>query len=73
MPIIYNSQYWPLIGTESDSEVAKYFREQTQVLLRQQISLLLLTHKRNHVTEPKKKTFVHIKPCEDLDHHQVGT
>ena len=51
MPIIYDSQYWIPIGTESDSEVTKYRREQTQVLLQQQISLLLLLHKRNNVTE----------------------
>ena len=51
MPIIYDSQYWPPIGTGSDSEVAKYLWDQTQVLLRQQISLLLLPHKRDNVTE----------------------
>ena len=51
MPIIYDSQYWPPIGTESDTEVAKYRREQTQLLLQQQIILLLLYHKRNNVTE----------------------
>ena len=51
MSIIYDSLYWPPIGTQSDSEVAKYCQEKTQVLLQQQISLLLLPHKRNNVTE----------------------
>ena len=51
MPIIYDSQYWPPIGTKSDSYVAKYRRGQTQVLLRQQIILLLLHHRRNNVAE----------------------
>ena len=51
MPIIYDPQYWTPIGTESDSEVTKYRREKNQVLLQQQISLLLLPHMRNNVTE----------------------
>ena len=55
MPIIYDFQYCPPIGTEFDSEVAKYRWEQTQVLLRQQIILLLLPHKRNNVTDTDKK------------------
>ena len=55
MPIIYDSQYWPPIRTEYDSVGAKYYREQTQVLLQQQISLLLLTHKRNNATETNTK------------------
>ena len=57
MPIIYDSQYWPPIGTESDSEDAKYCWEQTQVLLQQKISLLLLPHKRNNITETYTKPF----------------
>ena len=55
MPIIYYSQYCPPIGTESDSEVTKYRQDKTQVLSRQQISLLLLPHKRNNVTETDTK------------------
>ena len=55
MTIIYDYQYWPPIGTEYDSEVAKYLREQTQVLLRQQISLLLLPHKRKNIIETNTK------------------
>ena len=55
MPVIYDSQYWPPIGTESDLEIAKYLQEQTQVLLQQQISLMLLTHKRNNVTATDTK------------------
>ena len=51
MPIIHDYQYWLPIGTESNSKVAKYRLDQTQVLLRQQISLLLLPYKRNNVTE----------------------
>ena len=57
MPIIYDSQYWPPIGAESKSEVAKYCWELTQVLSRQQISLLLMTHKRNNVTETDTNPF----------------
>ena len=56
MPKIYDSQYWTPIGTESDSEVARYKPEQTQVLLQQQTSLLLLPHKRNNVTETDTNT-----------------
>ena len=55
MLIIYDSQYWPPIGTGSDLEVTKYHWEQTQVLLRQKIRLLLLPHKRNNVTETNTK------------------
>ena len=51
MPIIYDSQYWPPIGIKSELKVTKYFQEQTQVLSRQKISLLLLPHNRKNVTE----------------------
>ena len=49
MPINYDSKYWLSIGTESDATVAKYRWEKTQVLKRQQISLLLLPHRPNNV------------------------
>ena len=52
---IYYSQYWPPIRTQSDLKVAKYFWAQTQVFSRQQISLLLLPHKCNNVTETDTK------------------
>ena len=55
MRINYDSQYWPPIGTESDSEVANYRWEKNQVLLQQKISLLLLPHKLNNVTETNTK------------------
>ena len=51
-----------------------YGWEQDQVLSRQQISLVLLTHKRNNVTETgTNPLFVSIKPCQDLDHHYLVT
>ena len=73
MPIIYYSQYWSPIGTESDLEVAKYCWDKTQVLLRQQISLLLFPTSATMSLKLIQIPFVTIKPRQYLDHQQVGT
>ena len=55
MPIISNSQYWPSMGISSHSKVANYCREQTEVLSRQKIVLLVLPHKRTNVNYTNAK------------------
>ena len=66
MPIKYDSQYWPPIGTESNSKVAKYRREKSQALSRQQIILLLLPTSATISLKLIQSPSVPIKPREDL-------